>query len=255
MPKPYRSWEERRQIISAIVAEYAPHPVSHFSLTTSEEVYFRARTRRAVDRLARQSATFKTYYRLRHEQPFLYVLGLAGVIVTFGVAASFYLYLRSQDNDHLYPLLGASATVVVAAIGWCVGAWIAHRNAVRQNTNNLLFARFSQTAFTESMHHFHATFGNDLSIKVSPDRIAAARRAGDIESKGCDAVNYLLNYFEFIAGGVLRGDLDPTIVRENIRGVICFYYDKCEPHILATNRRNGRAFEHLMKLRTHYREP
>lgn len=159
MASPYRSWADRRQIIRSIIADAAPPPLAGFGLSPSEEVYFRARSDRMIDRLARRTSSFKTYYQLRTSQPFLYVVGLTLVIVTFGVAAGIYMYLRREQEVHLYPLLGASATLSVAAVGWCVAGWIAHRNAVRQNTNNILFARFSQTAFMESMHRFHREFG------------------------------------------------------------------------------------------------
>lgn len=251
----YRSWAERRQIISAIIAETQPPPLESFSLSPSEEVFFRARSKRAVARLARQTATFKAYYSLRTTKPFLYILGVTGLVVTFGIAAGLYLAIRGSGNIHLYPLLAACATITVAAIGWCVGAWIAHRNAVRQNTTNMIFARFSQAVFADSIHRFHDAFGNRVEEKVSTDMIRALKAKGGEDAKAGESAIYLLNYYEFISAGVMRGDLDAQIINDNIKGVLCFYYDKCEPHVLAANRRNPKIFEHLMKLRTHYREP
>ena len=42
----YRSWAERREIVTAIIAERNPQPVETFNLTPSEEVFFRARANR-----------------------------------------------------------------------------------------------------------------------------------------------------------------------------------------------------------------
>ena len=253
--KRYRSWAERRDIVRAVIADAAPPPLASFDLSPSEEIYFRARSARLVDSLARRSAFFKAYYNLRTERPFSYVAWLVIIVVLLTASAATYLYLHSSGNSQYYPILGALVGAAVAALGWGVAGWIAHRNAVRQNTNNLLFARFSQTTFTDAMHRFHSVFGNDPQDAITPERLRSVAAEGEEGKRATASVNYLLNYFEFIAAGVIRGDLDAQVVKENIRGVICYYYDKCEPHILAANRRNHRTFEYLRKLRTHYREP
>lgn len=251
----YRSWEERRQIIAAIVAETASKPLVDFALTSSEEVFFRARARRSVDRLARKTSSFKSYYRLPVAQPFLYILGLAAIIVAFGVVAALYLAVVRRSQPQATPLLAACGTLTVAAIGWCVAAWISHRNAVRQNTISTIFARFAQTAYTDSLHRFHSGFGYLPTEKVTREAVVKLRDQKGEEAKQAEAVNYVLNYFEYICVGALRGDFDAKIIKENLRGIIVYYYDKCEPYIMFANRANSRAFEHLIKVRTSYREP
>jgi len=105
------------------------------------------------------------------------------------------------------------------------------------------------------MHRFHTNFGSDASV-VTPEHLNELRRSRDEDDrKAAVSVTFILNYYEFIASGVLRGDLDARIIRDNIRGVLCQYHDKCLPYIRFANARNPRVFEHLIKLRTHYREP
>ena len=250
-----RSWEERRCIIRAIIAEDARKPVSHFDLTPSEEIFFRARSRKAVEDLAKRTATFKAYYSLRKQKPFLRLsLILLGVICLCGIAITVLFFHRS-NGTHIYTLIAAVGGIGGAAVGWIFAGGIAHRNAVRQNTTNLIFARFSQTAFTDSLHRFHSVFGYDVDEKVTVENVRRARGQGGDSSKAAEAVTYLLNYYEFVSAGVLCGDLDSEVVRSNIRGIIVYYYDKCEPYIWACNLRNRKAYESLMKLRTHYREP
>lgn len=173
------------------------------------------------------------------------------------MAATFfiYLWLSNTDNTRPYPLLSACVTVAVVAIGWVAAGWTSNRNTIRQNTNNMLFARFSHTAFGEAMHRFHTAFGNEVAPQVTEERLQELRSLGDEESiKTATSVTYLLNYYEFIASGVIRGDLDAEIIRDNIRGLICFYHDKCSPYIFLHNRQNPRVYENLIKIRTHYRE-
>jgi hypothetical protein len=253
MAEKYRSWAERRQIISAIIAETDPPRLDRFGLSPSEEVYFRARSLRAVDALARSTSTFKEYYALRTNEPLKLVAFVATLIVLLAALSFGYLFINRHEDTHLYPLLAACGTIGVAALGYWIAAWVAHRNAVRQNTTNIIFARFSQATFADSMHRFHSTFKPD--DRITSARLTAMRLGTEDEAKASAAATYLLNYYEFISAGVMRGDLDPQIIRDNIRGVICHYYDVCESHILASNKRNPRVFEHLIKLRTHYREP
>lgn len=257
MRQPYRNWEQRRQIIRAVIAEIGPPPLESFNLSPSEQTYFRVRATRAVDRLARQTAAFKAYYQLRPAQPLRSVLLVTAPVLLLVAIAVVYVVLQPDEHKKDYlPILAACATVGAGAVSWSINAWFAHRNAVRQNTTNIIFARFAQATVGDAMHRFHSAFGNDPSDVVTFARLAELRRAGGDENlKTAASVTYLLNYYEFISAGVLKGDLDAKIIRDNIRGVIVFYYDKCAPLIGEANRRNPLTYEHLIKLRTHYREP
>jgi hypothetical protein len=252
----YRSWAELREIIRATIAETATRPLSDFALSESEEIFFRARADRAVHRLARQSSAFKAYYHLPMSRPFRLVFALAIIIVTVAVVVAGYIYFAKRSNTDLYPLLAACGTVIVAVVVGTVGAWIAHRNAVRQNTSTILFARFAQTAFTDSLHRFHTVFGYDSKNVITREMVSAARSSGNEEmTRGADAVVYVLNYYEYLATGVLCGDLDYDVIVRNMRGIIIYYHDMCEPFIRQHRMDNTKAFENITKLRTHFREP
>lgn len=256
MNQPYRTWAERREIIRAVIAETNPCPVSEFHLTASEEIYFRARTAKMIARLARQSSSFKAYYRLPTAKPFY-------LIVTISLAISFaaalwagFLWWHAPAGEQPSPLVAACLTVTVVAIGWSVVGWNAHRNTIRQNTNALLFARFSQAPFGEAIHRFHKQFGWADGGHVTTEILRSLNASREEESmKAAAAAIYILNYFESVASGVLHGDLDQHIVGDNIRGLVCAYFDKCAPHIMASNHKNPRTFENIIKLRTHYRDP
>jgi hypothetical protein len=251
----YRSRDELRSIIRSVIADANPPPLSSFSLTPSEEVYFRARSARIVDALAKKASGFRAYYALKPERPFAIVALVCALVIGAAFIAGLEVYWRTKNNP-AYPVFAALVTLAGVSLGWWVVGGIGHRNTVRQNTNTLLFARFSQAPFSEAMHLFHHHFEYGLDSKVTRDKVVALRDSGDLEKlKGATSVGYMLNYFEFISAGVLRGDLDQTIVEKNIRGVLCYYYDKCEPYINEANRVNPRIYEHLIKMRTHYREP
>jgi len=255
MAETYRSWSERRAIIRAIIADSNPPKLESFHLSPQEQAFFRARSEKAIDALARQTSAFKTYYALPAARPFAFVVLVSGLVVAAAAAAGTYIYLNTV-GDPAYPIYAALLSLSIVAVGWAVAGWITHRNTIRQNTNSMLFARFSQAPFGEALHRFHQTFGNDVFPKITRDQLRELRSTGNEDDrKAATSVGYLLNYYEFIAAGVLHGDLDQNIIRNNIRGVICFYHDKCEPYIVYSNQQNPKVYEHLIKLRTHYREP
>jgi hypothetical protein len=255
LQKRYRSWEERRSIISSIIAEENPPPIETFELSESEELYFRSKSRKFIENLAIKTSEFKSYYALPAANPFgriifltLMILGSAGIAV---------LYINSKiKGAAAFPLYGALTAASIAALGWTVAGWIGHRNTVRQNTNNLLFARFSHAPFGDALHRFHTAFGVDLHPRITPEVINKLRNSAcENDTKAAASVSYILNYYEFIATGVLNGDFDKHIVRDNIRGLIVFYHDKCAPMIYKDSKDYPRVFYNLKKIRTHYREP
>ena len=254
MGKEYRTWDERRQIIRAAIAESSTKDLESFGLSEKELLFFRARAARAVDALARKSSTFKEYYSLPTEKPFARVVGGAGVVIAICVGAAIWVF-RTQGATPPYPIYAALISIVAVAAGWVVTNDVTHRNTIRQNTNNMIFARFAQAPFGDALHRFHDEFGYGEYPRVTAERMAALRASDNADHlRIAAAVSYILNYYEFVASGVLRGDLNARSVRENIRGVMCYYYDKCAPHIDALNQRNPRTYEHLRKIRTSYRE-
>lgn len=256
MGQPYRSWAERREIIKAVIADSNPKPISEFQLTESESLYYRARSAQAVENLAKKSSTFKAYYRLPTARPFGLVVGIAAVTSAGAAFVATWLIWHPHKEGLPYPVLAACGTVVVAALGWVVGGWITHRNTVRQNTNNILFSRFSQAPFGEALHRFHNHFGWSVAEQITSQMLKDLRTSKcEADQRAASAATYILNYLESVASGVINGDLDQRIVTDNIRGVVIGYHDKCASHIGTANMANPKTFANLIKLRTHYREP
>lgn len=250
----FRTRDQRIEIIKAIIAEKGSEPLSSFELDDKEEQFFRARINKALNALIRDTGSYKEYYRLPTEKPFSRLIIGAGAIIV--ICALIFLWLFENAGEvPPYPVYAALLSIAAIAAGWVVTSDISHRNTIRQNTNQMIFARFAQAPFGEALQKFHQEFGHEDYPRITTERMRTLRDSDDPEQrKVASAVSYLLNYYEFIAAGVIRGDLDARIVRENIRGVVCYYYDKCMPHIEACNRRNGKTYEHLRKIRASYRE-
>lgn len=254
--KLYRDLAERREIVSAMIADATQKKLSDFKLSAGEEVFYRARSVRAVKLAVDETAEFKAYYNLPVARPFNNVIKASGVMIVAAVLAArvFVAYLP-KDADAT-PIYGGLVAAIVAAVGWAVAGYLTHRNTIRQSTNSMLFARFSQAQFGEALARFHKQFGFEDFPRVSADELSRLRSTGnDDDWKTASSVGYILNYFELVANGVIQGDLDQAIVQDNIRGSIKFYHDKCWPYILSCNRSNSLTFAGLIRLRTHYREP
>ncbi len=255
MTPPYRKFDERVQIIRAIVAAEPTPPLESFKLSASELTYYRQRASKRIEQLASEASAFKEYYALPAENPFNYVIVISSFVIVSSISFAVYLYFNARGAP-AYPVYAALMSIAAIAAGWVIAGWITHRNTIKQNTNNLIFARFAQAPFGEAIHQFHFAFGSDIGRKVTEEELAKFRNSESREDrKVSSSVTYLLNYYEFISSGVLRGDLDQRIVRENLKSIICYYYDRCEPYIIASAKRNPSVFEYLIKLRAHYRRP
>lgn len=249
-----RSRDDQRAIFRAAFAELSQRSLDSFDLDERELLYVRARTSRAIERLARNASGYRDYYELPTERPFWRVILAAGSVIAICVAAAIWVY-RTQGQTPPYPIYAALISITAVASGWVVTSDLTHRNAIRQKTNDIIFARFSHAPFGDALFRFHSMFGYDPSVRVTGERMTQLRLSKDDDDRrAASAVAFVLNYFEFIASGVLRGDLDARVVRENVRGMVCYYYDRCSPHIEALNQRDPRTYEHLRKLRTSYRE-
>ena len=168
MGKQYRSWDERRRIIRAVIADSNETHLDTFGLSDKELLYFRARAERAVHALARQTSGFKEYYRLPTERPFGLVVAGAGTVIAICLATFIRLY-RIHSATPPYPIYAALISITAVAAGWIVTSGTAHKQAVRQNTQNIIFARFSHAPFGEALFRFHKEFGHDpLGLTCPP---------------------------------------------------------------------------------------
>jgi hypothetical protein len=207
---------------------------------------------KAAEAAVKKTARFRSSYALPVAKPFRNVLRASGIVILAAWAtAGLFLWFFSPSEKT--PIFDACLVVTVAAIGWAVVGSLTHRNTIRQNTNNFLFARFSQTQFGDALHRFHRKFGFDENVGITPSKLSALRATGDEEDwRTASSVGFLLNYFELVANGVINGDLDERIVRQNFRGVIQFYHDKCWPVIDEARRLDHRTFSGLIRLKTYY---
>lgn len=251
----YRSWRERKDIIRAVIASGSNSPLEKFNLTDEELRFYRSRAERSVLYTVVRTSIFKANYKVIKKDLFLPTILWVAFVVAAAMISAFMIYTHISDENRTAPLVGC-ITAVVAAFGWAVTSSVSHANSVRQNTTNLLFARFSQASFKDSLHTFHKKFGYGPYPLVSLQDARTLQCSIDEEDQRAVAsIFYILNYYEFISAGIHKGEIDIEIVKDHMRSTFIYYYDKCLPLINESNKSNPKSAEYFIKVTSSFREP
>ncbi|WP_082064523.1 DUF4760 domain-containing protein [Brevundimonas sp. KM4] len=251
----YRSWKERKSIIRAIIADGDNPTLDSFKLTEEEARFFRSRADAAILKIVKSTSVFKSNYSVIKKDLFLPTIILVSFIIAASVTSGILLFYNISDANRTAPIV-ACVTAAVAALGWGVTSSVSHANSVRQNTTNLLFARFSQSAYKDSIHTFHKAFGyGEFPLVTLPEVRKLQASSSEEDQKSAASVFYVLNYFEFISAGIHKGEIDINIVRDHMRGTFIYYFDKCIPLINDCNKQNRKSAEYFIKVTSSFREP
>jgi len=170
---------------------------------------------------------------------------LFGLIVVTVVGVAYQLYLpkgapAKLKADHLLAVVG----VLVAAIGALFAGWLSVHNTIRQHTiTTLLDSRLSETymRYADVLCRHYTSY--DARIKANP-----ALRESPTDNIDILALRYILNYFEFIAIGVRRGDFDEVTLKDSLRSILRTNVQKSMSWIRIEQMSNDRLYTNLMWL-------
>lgn len=139
----------------------------------------------------------------------------------------------------------------------------AERQSKKQHTLKMLFdtrlsAEFRRHLelrkqhFPEDEHvdpaKFHSYLKAQRDQSLSDDEALSRRQSAE-------GLRSLLNYYEFIALGIARGDLDEDMLKGSIRGIMCNLVKDCVHIIVDVQETSPRTFEHLAALYNRWRDP
>lgn len=249
-------WEEQAAICRAVLEGRAEAVFAERRIPLVEQARYRWMANEIVAHTVRRHSSFSRYFAASIKNPIRLSTGLSAVIGTLFMLAALGLFTAVDLADRTtYPILGAVAgfcAISVAAIGWGVSGWIAHRNNRSRYTLDVVAARYAQTAFTDALRGFNEVF---KGVAINEATVAALANDPDPEKrKAVQGLRYLVNYFEFIAVGVLEGEIDEKIVAKTLRGNLIYIYDRCATYIIDLQRTNPRTLENFTALRLHYRD-
>jgi len=168
----------------------------------------------------------------------------------------------SEDYKILVTLFGTviSAFAVVVAIATFYFSNRANRRAQqKQHTITILFETRLSEYFQTTNKARKIAFPVDQDITL--DQWQAARIASsetseraEILNTGADALQQLLNYYEFLAVGIAQGDLDEELLKASIRGIMCNLVDDARIMISQLRQNDPKTLEHLVRLYERWRQ-
>lgn len=157
-----------------------------------------------------------------HDTPFMGFEGLADGGQTVGV------------------LIGAAAVI----IGWLFTTRAQAIDSTKANTMKILMeSRFSDE-YSRNLKATTKIFTVQRTIQGDncclPVNVFSSSTPDEI-----DSINYMLNYFEFIAVGIRCGDLDEQLIRQSLRTIILTNYKFYKLIIEDKQKKTSSALENL----------
>jgi len=165
----------------------------------------------------------------------------------------------SEDYKILVNLFGITAATATAAAGVVVALWTykktseAARIAQRkQHTITILFETRLSDYFQTTNKLRKQVFPTDRDIYLEDWK--KARSSADVtQREGADALQQVLNYYEFLAVGIYQEDLDKELLEKTIRGIMCNLVDDARIMISELRENDPHSLEHLATLYEEWR--
>lgn len=252
---PHR-WAEQREICRAILCGNPSPAFDRYRVSELDRTIYERMTQDALDQLIRRRSPARFYFRAQIKNPIWFSTLLSAAIGVSALASASYLSVHVDlSDDKTLPILGSVAAfcaIAVAAIGWGVAGWIAHRNNRSKYTLDTVAARYSQPAFSDALRHFNRAFKDRRVNTAMVEQLASSKDTSD--QSAVQGLRCLLNYFEFISVGILQGELDERIVAKTLRGNLLFVYQQSAAYIRDLQRNNPKTLEHFTLVSRHFQE-
>ena len=185
--------------------------------------------------------------------------------------SSAYVSFPDQSSDKYTAFLSASGSIVaffsvVAAIVTFALNSRAARNAQRkQHTITVLLDTRLSSEFQETIEKRRYLFPEYSDVLFEEWNRARTATAENLDDEGAVmharrqresalAVTQLLNYYEFLAVGILKGDLDKDMLYKTLRSIMCNLVDDCRHLIAEMQRGKPSTYAHLTALYAQWRK-
>ncbi|MBT8152853.1 DUF4760 domain-containing protein [Epibacterium ulvae] len=186
--------------------------------------------------------------------------GFATFLLTGEFRALLTLIPDQPDGEFriLVSLFGIAASALTAVGGILFAVFSYFRNARRaeaaqrkQHTINILFQSRLSEYFQKTNSLRKEIFPTDQDIFL--DDWKAARSGTDKPREGAEALQQLLNYYEFLAVGIAQGDLDKDLLHKSIRGIMCNLVDDARYMIAELRENDPNTLDYLAQLYEEWR--
>ncbi|NIZ14532.1 DUF4760 domain-containing protein [Phaeobacter sp. HF9A] len=187
------------------------------------------------------------------------IFALAAAVVFLILCAILPQQLASDTVRPFLPLAGSIFAGGIAMTGIMIGASqyrqssrSARQARQKQHTINILFETRLSEYFQTTNRKRLAYFPADTDIFLSD--WLHARNSNDLDEKdAAAALQELLNYYEFLAVGILKEDLDEELLHQTIRGMMCNLVDDARYMIAEMREKDVNILKNLVTLYDRWR--
>lgn len=134
-----------------------------------------------------------------------------------------FLNFKSFEND-------ATATGVIIGAGAAIIGWLFTTRAQCINSNKshafqiLMESRFSDE-YSKNLVLTTKLYKDTKIAENTRDPVLTWEKYENLDYAEQDSINYMLNFFEFIAVGIRCGDLDEKLLHSSLKGIINTNYE------------------------------
>ena len=180
-----------------------------------------------------------------------FVIVMTWIVLFIFVSSSFI----GTDNS-INPIILMTVTIIVAVSGWFVNHQIAADNRRRGHTLNLLLQTRLSSEFQENSRLVWETYPRALYPTIPEDNVRCFFSHDKEERKKLDgskikavyAQIYLLNYYEFLAYGIISKNLDNELLYQTIGGILEGTLVKSKFILRYKIKQQPKAYEHVKAL-------
>jgi|AACY02.2.fsa_nt_gi hypothetical protein len=170
------------------------------------------------------------------------------------------VYFLEVDLKDSPQLIVMTVGVSIAVFAVFANAHFARRQARIQHSMKILLETRHSNDFNALLRARKAVWAE--GVRIDPltfeSYLALDPNGPEEETRklhAAEAVRALLNYYEFLALGIARGDLDEAMLRETVRGIMCNLVIDCLGVIDAQRARNPLTLRHLTALYLRWKRP
>ncbi len=173
-----------------------------------------------------------------------------GLVLAGSGLAIYVLYAQEQsESPHQYWHIATLVGSLIIAIGWIVASGNTVRNAQRQHAITISLAYEYDAKSAErrkTIRRYLATGRTQLIPSQGSD--PPIPPYSEVAHELYEAVDYELNFMDFIANGVLSETLDNTLIRNGMQSQFFYRYYQAKPYVQAVRRQNRRIWSSFVEI-------
>jgi len=189
-------------------------------------------------------------------------IGFISVCISIISFIYYYLMAKTSASVGYQTTLSLFVSSLLICAGWWTQSTINRSAQRKSHTLNLITNQRFSDVFMSNNHDAVNAFGLDITVHPSwfdvsfkgmqaeKPRFKNIKFINDYEQyiKGVRGLSYLLNFYEFVAVGIIKGDLDSTMMRECFSGSVLRLEKRSFFLIRLSMEKDKKAYENFVTL-------